>query len=359
MRKYIEIESNKDEAVRTIFKNLLRDEKISAVFGLGESGEGYSYMLFTDAEKLELFEPFAPIMPRNAGQLLSRMTLETPLDKKMVAVLKPCEIRAFAELVKRLQGDRKNIIIFSQVCAGTAKFDGYKNGDFDKVMENSERSDPVVGFAEMREACSMCELFVPMNADFTLFSDNSGSKLFIDSEEALSLCDGQSIKEGDIDKEIIARISNARKSKKEEIFKDYAPGKLGVSGLINIFGRCMNCRGCRSVCPICYCDLCTFESRDIELTPEGFASELSVRGGSRVPPNTLLFHIGRMAHMAVSCVACGMCSDVCPVDIPVATLFKKTGEDIQKVFGYVPGASFAEKVPLVTFEFNELTEVES
>ena len=62
--------------------------------------------------------------------------------------------------------------------------------------------------------------------------------------------------------------------------------------------------------------------------------------------------------MAISCVACGMCSEVCPVDIPVSSILLRVGDAIQKVFEYVPGKDVAEPVPLSTFIEQELEEVE-
>ena len=76
-----------------------------------------------------------------------------------------------------------------------------------------------------------------------------------------------------------------------------------------------------------------------------------------MPPRTLLFHLGRLTHMGISCVACGTCSEVCPADIPISSVFKLVGEAIEKRFDYVPGEDPAEEVPLLKFELEELEEV--
>jgi formate dehydrogenase subunit beta len=62
--------------------------------------------------------------------------------------------------------------------------------------------------------------------------------------------------------------------------------------------------------------------------------------------------------MGSSCVACGMCSDVCPVDIPVSEIFKAGGESIQGVFNYQPGQNLDAPLPLVTYQEKELHEME-
>ena len=76
-----------------------------------------------------------------------------------------------------------------------------------------------------------------------------------------------------------------------------------------------------------------------------------------MPPGNIFFHLGRMSHMAVSCVSCGMCSDVCPVNIPVATLFSTVGDSLEKVFEYVPGRSLEEPVPEGTYKVEEFVEI--
>ena len=77
-----------------------------------------------------------------------------------------------------------------------------------------------------------------------------------------------------------------------------------------------------------------------------------------MPPNTVTFQMGRLAHMAISCVGCGMCSDVCPADIPVSNIFSKVGESVQKMFDYLPGRDVNESIPITTFEEQELEEME-
>jgi formate dehydrogenase subunit beta len=66
-----------------------------------------------------------------------------------------------------------------------------------------------------------------------------------------------------------------------------------------------------------------------------------------------------MTHMAISCVGCGSCEDVCPASIPISTIFKKAGKSIQEMFGYVPGKNLSEIVPICVFDTDELREVEN
>jgi len=61
--------------------------------------------------------------------------------------------------------------------------------------------------------------------------------------------------------------------------------------------------------------------------------------------------------MITSCVGCGVCTNVCPSDIPVATIFHTVGDKMQAIFDYTPGLSLEDEVPLATFREDELTEL--
>ena len=121
---------------------------------------------------------------------------------------------------------------------------------------------------------------------------------------------------------------------------------------------CINCHNCMRVCPICYCRQCNFDSDKMKYSFEDYITRAEARGVLIVPTDTMLFHIGRMLHMSLSCVSCGMCEDACPMNIPVAQIFTMVGDRNQKAFDYVPGRSIDEILPLTTFEEKEFQEVE-
>jgi formate dehydrogenase (coenzyme F420) beta subunit len=76
--------------------------------------------------------------------------------------------------------------------------------------------------------------------------------------------------------------------------------------LLAQFDRCIACRNCIEVCPICNCVEC--------LTKEGF-----VVPKNELPPDPM-FHLTRLMHVAPSCVNCGQCQYSCPMEIPLATI---------------------------------------
>ncbi len=99
------------------------------------------------------------------------------------------------------------------------------------------------------------------------------------------------------------------------------------------FDRCIKCYGCRDVCPVCFCNVCSLETDEL------------VRTGN-LPPENPIFHLTRAAHMAGRCIDCNLCTEVCPAEIPLRTLYKKVAEIIQEEFQYVTGEPGDGKCPL-------------
>jgi formate dehydrogenase subunit beta len=81
------------------------------------------------------------------------------------------------------------------------------------------------------------------------------------------------------------------------------------------------------------------------------------KGALRLPADTLLFHLTRLNHMGLSCVGCGMCTQACPVELPVGVVFRAIGQRLQEAFDYVPGRDPEETLPLITFKEDEWTDL--
>ena len=56
-------------------------------------------------------------------------------------------------------------------------------------------------------------------------------------------------------------------------------------------------------------------------------------------------------------MGCGLCAEVCPANIPVSTIFMKTGGETAKIFEYIPGKDVEEPIPVMIFKKEELTEI--
>lgn len=92
------------------------------------------------------------------------------------------------------------------------------------------------------------------------------------------------------------------------------------------FQKCIKCYGCRNICPVCFCNECSLEHPDLI-------------GTGSLPPEVPIFHMIRAIHMAGRCVDCGLCEDVCPVDIPLRVLYRKVNQILKEMFDYEAGIS--------------------
>ncbi len=364
MNKVIKIENGTKQGVLNFLEHLITTDKISGVLTLRKINEKgiCDYGFISDAKELKFADPFAPVMPINAAQTLSSLT---PTTKPIAAIIKPCELRGFVERVKRVQGSMKNVLLISYTCGGVLPLNTFQGDGSEKIIADyynaiSKGETP----GSIRPTCKACEYFVPMMADITIpLLGNSESEsecsLIMNSEFAIQIskefqCE---IITSELDSKIIDKVLAVRISEKEKLYNKTKVTKDGLDELVNIFGKCVGCHGCSRVCPICYCVMCDFESHNFDYNIEIFETELEQKGALRLPPDTVFFQIGRLAHMSFSCVGCGQCEDVCPANIPVATIFKKVGEATAGLFDYIPGKDLEEAIPVMIFKEEEFEEI--
>ena len=363
------LDGTPDEAMRTLLRQLLEGGKVKAVLTLRrlEHGNGLSYSLIASPDAMDRAAPLTPVMPANGGQVLSHLTQEEPLDEMVAAVVRPCEVRAFNELVKRNKCFADNLVLISPECPGVYPVQRASEEGLDEALgpywDAATKGETA---PDLRPVCTGCERFEPVGVDMTVRlvgHKDLGKKLNVrlDSERAMTLVEGLKLtvgKDGTKDPAPLEAMRKHRAEGRVALLNGLEFKGDDMDDFIKQFGRCIGCHACSKVCPICYCQMCYFEARAADARPTWWRNDLSRKGAARVPPGTVLFHIGRILHMSISCVACGMCEDVCPVNIPIGQIFKRVGEATQGIFDYVPGNDPKEEIPIRTFEVDELHEVE-
>jgi len=351
------------EGVTGLLRYLLDSGKVDGVLTTRRipGSTSFDLALITDSSNLSEADPLAPVMTVNAGQPLSSISLS---GKKLAAVLKPCELRAFCERVKREQGSFENLLTISYTCGGVFPLEKVTAGQIEELMPGYRETVSTGGIPDgTRETCRICEHFIPINSDVTVSvagqQDLDGKcVMYLNSAKAEAFTEGfDGERNGqEFDPAPLENTLAARKSGKNDLFASMSETSGGLDGLLDLFGKCIGCHGCSRICPICYCLLCDFESSNFDYSTSDCEEYISRKGALRLPPDTILFHLGRLTHMSFSCVGCGMCSDVCPVDIPVAAVFSKTGEKTSALFDYLPGGDVEEPVPVMVFREEELSE---
>lgn len=352
-------------AIQSLLRKLLESGAVQALLVPMTLPAGNTTpMLVTDPTALDHAHPLAPILPINAARAAANLTL-TGHKPKLGLVLRPCEIRALVELVKFQQAKLDNALIIGIDCLGTYSVPAWQAApDRQQVLDQMLAAAPGADLSpfpdmEFRAACQICEQPLPEGSHVALTIGLVGVQpgtLYIqardDLAQALELTPA-AVPSGR--KAARDKLIAARTQARDEAFAALRTRVDSMDGLLAEFSTCIRCHNCMTNCPICYCRECIFHTPTFEHESQLYFQWAERKGAVRLLPDTLLFHLTRLNHMATSCVGCGLCADACPVDIPVGTLFRSVGQQVQALFEYHPGRSLDEPAPVQEFREDELT----
>ena len=329
-------------------------------------GRTLTQTLVKDPDHLVSANPFSPVMAMNSATIVSQLTADNP-DKKLGVVIKPCEIRAFIELVKLGKARRENLLIIGTDCLGTYEvedyaryIDGKESADEGKgaqalaeMLRNIEKSDTELPIP-LRSACRICNAITPALADITLSLFGIEDGIFIGLQAELAEKLSLEVQETPGRQEAIAGVVNRRTAVREKVFTEFRKKMGTITDFADALATCSRCYACQSACPICYCRVCFFRTKTFEPESERYFRWAEREEVLRMPPEILLYHLTRLNHVAISCVGCGMCESTCPRDLPLATIFQAVGDAVQKELHYEPGKSLEHKIPIATFKEAEV-----
>ena len=327
------------------FEKLFDEKIVSALYIPIKKGDQIFPALINSKEYLDNAVLFSPVMPVSGAVELSRITKLASPSEIIGVVLKPCEIRAAVELIKIRQINLENIVLIGVDCIGTYEPEFYEK----EKPENIDESN-------IRDVCKICSYPSPTFADIEL-GFIGGDVIEAKTDKGKEIFEKMGIKQERRDEQEVKKIVERREKIKDKVITDVSQKIKGIDNLRKYFERCINCHNCMKVCPICYCHECFFDSDVFRFEGDRYLRWVDKKGILQMPKDSLIFHIGRMYHMALSCVGCGMCEQACPREIDVATVFILVGREGDKVFDYTPGISIEEPLPLLTFKDDEFKEV--
>jgi formate dehydrogenase subunit beta len=329
--------------------------------------------LVTDPEKVRDADPLAPVFPLNAARMVSKLTRK-PVGGTVAAVLRPCEMRAFIELVKLKQGSLDEVLLIGTDCLGA-----YRNVDYPRFLTEAgdgvqstlhfQRSmlagkEAASDNLDLSPACQACDHFLPEMADIQI------GLLGMDIDRQL-LVQGNSAKGESLLEQIglpattepgerqpaVAQLLGQRTSYRDRMIAETREATSSLEKLNAYLANCVNCYNCRVACPVCYCKECVFLTNVFEHDPDQYLRWAKRKGLIKMPTDTVFYHITRMVHMSTACVGCGQCSNACPNNVPVMELFRTIASDTQLAFNYEPGRSVTDEPPLSVFREGEFSEV--
>jgi formate dehydrogenase subunit beta len=359
--------------LREFFQSILLLEDVSAILVPQHLPMKNVVMptLVTDPAQLDEADPLAPVFPMNAAKIVSRLTRK-PVGGKVAVVLRPCEIRAFIELVKLKQGRIEEVVLVGIDCLGT-----YKNADYNQIIEKGEteftmnfcrnilsgNSEPVKGF-DLTPACKSCEHPVPSNADVLigLLGIDTNKHLMISAQtpKGEDLYGSLHLSRAEEPPERAAAVESLiaeRTAYRDQMFAETTEATNSLEKLTTYFANCINCYNCRVACPVCYCKECVFSTDVFNHEPIQYLRWANRKGVIKMPTDTIFYHITRIAHMSTACVGCGQCSNACPNDISVLELFRTVSYLTQKAFDYDAGRNVEDDPPMSVFREDEMTDI--
>lgn len=360
-------------SLRDFFRRLLEVEDIKALLvpqHLTMKGMVMS-TLVTDPNHLNGVDPLAPAFAMNAARIVARLTRK-PMGARVAAVLRPCEIRAFVELVKLKQGRTEDLILIGVDCLGA-----FRNKDYLQLVEQNSAPSTVefyesalggksaeIAGIDLAPACKACEFPVADNADIQigLYGINIDEALLVKSQteagdQILKQLDFAAAEEPSGRRDAVDALIAQRTKYRDDMFARTRRATDNLEKMTSYFAACVNCYNCRVACPVCYCKECVFVTDVFNHEPFQYLRWAGRKGIIKMPTDTLFYHLTRLAHMSTACVGCGQCSNACPNDIPVMELFRTIARGTQQAFDYEAGESIDHEPPLSTFREDEFAEV--
>jgi formate dehydrogenase subunit beta len=359
------------EAIVKLAGTLLESGAVQAVLAPKRTpaGDMVTQALVTDPALLDGVDPLAPVQMINAAHAVRELAKEAleRSDGRIAAVLRPCEVRAVIELVKLKQILSDSLYLIGYDCPGVYDITVYLDrireaGDADKVRE--ELLERFAGAEEegLRDACQVCTHFTADSADLGLsWIGGEGHSLLVNvlSEKGQQLVQAL---QGAADLEeaggIAGEIAGRSKQIEAVTIRRRKAQDEQQEDLLTELQRCIRCYNCREVCPICYCKECLLVPAKMGYSSERYLRRAEKKGQIKMPVDTVLYHLTKMNHMATSCVACGLCEQACPMNIPLGRIYSRVGRHVQSLFDYVPGRSLEEELPVTTFKEEELPQAE-
>jgi len=327
--------------------------------------------LVSDAGQLGAIDPLAPAFALNAAKVVSQLTRK-PSGQRLAVMLRPCEIRAFIELVKLHQGALEELLIIGSDCLGAMSNTDYlafgaeagpasTSQFYQQILEHPDQDPEELPLAA---ACRACDQPLAEGADLALWlvGVDTANQILLQAQtakgeealDALALPSAQAPEGRD---DLVAAWIGQRTAYRDQMFEQTRSATDSAARLSAYFSACVNCYNCRVACPVCYCRECVFVTDVFQYEPFQYLNWSRRKGALKLPGDTVFYHLTRLAHMSTACVGCGQCSNACPNDIPVMEVFRLIAHGTQAAFEYHPGADVDEKPPLTEFYEKEFEEV--
>jgi formate dehydrogenase (coenzyme F420) beta subunit len=293
--------------LRDLARKLLSDGTVGVVIGYEEGPHGVRPAFITEAAEADKLV-FDPRCVQNlATYLAPRRNHLSKLGKKAVLV-KGCDARAVAGLIRETQIKREDVVVIGVRCGGVRRSD----------LATGEAKAPAGAAAltpdTVADRCADCDIREPHLADHLVGELPPAPPVSHRREE------------------LIAKIEKMTPGERWGYWQQELE-------------RCVLCHACREVCPMCFCERCVADKtvpQWIESSPTGRAN--------------LAWHLTRALHQAGRCCDCGECERACPADIPLGLLNRKLAQVVEECYEFRATDDPAIPAPIGSYKLNDTQE---
>ena len=362
-------------AVSALLRFALESGCVDAVLGVRKGADLYDAVPVLITDPAEISEISGSL---HCGTLLLSRLFSSYLggakDLRVAVALKGCDVMGLYELAKRGAVRLENILMLGLNCGGSVSPETARKmlaekfaldpdsvekerisegkfivrtpeGEFSMHMDELEEE----GYGR-RSNCRRCKLKIPRQADiacgewgvigteatFVEVCSAKGAELLEKAEASGAIVASPPVPKGlEVRDKIEQSMLNLDEKWREKDFQDLGEGKARMKQLIDETSRCIKCYTCIEVCPA---------------LPHAKPSDFTVDTSGKVPP-AFAFHMLRYSLVADSCINCGQCEELCPMDIPNALFMHSFAVELQELYGYRAGEgrSLPKVAPLEAF----------
>ncbi|OGO19188.1 MAG: hypothetical protein A2Z14_10340 [Chloroflexi bacterium RBG_16_48_8] len=309
-RRIIPVEAQDPlQTVRQLLRSIWDHAELDGLFlPVWQDGNPPLPILITSPDLLERADPFAPVMLRNSACLAVETMQKFP-DKKIGYVLRPCELRSFIALQKKMNLDPKRGIFISSDCVATFPIE-----DFNWRLESSDHPEHMTQTAlyfaaqggilpsRYRNCCQLCDKPFPELADVAIellgIATHQMLVINLRKHELINTIGWKKFKDLPVPDEIthrrektLKRLAEWRQKAQAYTSAHLSQDQKTITGLINHLIECPYCRELiQEQCPL-------FESDwiNVEIKPD---------------PNVI-------ESWLQTCGGCGMCESDCLEGYPL------------------------------------------
>jgi ferredoxin len=284
--------------LRDLARRLLEDGTVKVVVGWEQGRRGPRPAFVTQPAGTERLVFDHRCVHNLATYLSPRRTAIAALGRPAV-VVKGCDARAVAGLIRESQIARDHVVLIGVRCGGVV----------DRPDDRGELTEETVA-----DRCRGCAAREPSLADHLL-------------GELPPLPAGASRREAALAEMMAATPAGRWAFWEAEL------------------ARCLRCNACREVCPLCFCERCLAD----KTRPQWVESSPHRRAN-------LTWHVSRALHLAGRCVGCGECERACPVGVPLGLITRRVSQVVAERFGHTPNDDPAAPSPIGTFRSDDAQE---